>query len=122
MPTSSNLMSHLIWPMLGLVGVLFVLAGLLWWVRARLRDSSDDDGCSPLFLAEYREMVSRGELNEEDYRQIKDGLIARMGVGSPPSAVSGKDRLRRVEARPVEPDHPVEPAEEPDRGEEAEEE
>ena len=116
MPTPSNLMSHLIWPMLGLVAVLFVLAGLLWWVRAWLRDSSEDDGCSPLFLSEYREMVSRGELSEEEFRRIKDGLIARMGVGSPPSAVSGKDRPRRVEARPVEPE------EEWDRGEEVEEE
>lgn len=101
MPTPSNLMSHLIWPMLGLVGVLFVLAGLLWWVRAWLRDSSDDDGCSPLLLSEYREMVRRGELSEEEFRKIKDGLIARMGVGSPPSAPRGEGSPRRVETRPV---------------------
>ena len=101
MPTPSNLMSHLIWPMLGLVGVLFVLAGLLWWVRAWLRDSSDDDGCSPLLLSEYREMVRRGELSEEEFRKIKDGLIARMGVGSPPSAPRGEGMPRRVETRPV---------------------
>ncbi len=111
MPTPSNVMSHLIWPMLGLVGVLFVLAAVLWWVRAWLRDSSEDDGCSPLLLSEYREMVRRGELSEEEFRKIKDGLIARLGVGSPPSASSGTGLPRRVETRPVEED-PGEEAEE----------
>lgn len=86
MPNPSNVMSHLIWPMLGLVAVLFVLAWLLWLVRAWLRDSSEDDGCSPLLLSEYREMVSRGELSEEEFRNIKDGMLARLGVGSPPAS------------------------------------
>jgi hypothetical protein len=85
LPNPSHVMSHLIWPMLGLVGFLFVLAWLLWWVRAWLRDSSEDDGCSPLLLSEYREMVTRGELSEEEFRNIKDGLMARFGVGSSPA-------------------------------------
>lgn len=101
MPTISNLMSRLIWPMLGLVGGLLVLAGLLWWIKAWLRDSSEDDGCSPLLLSEYREMVARGELSEEEYRRIKDGMVARMGTGSSPTASRSQGPVRRLGSAPV---------------------
>jgi len=87
--------------MLGLVGGLLVLAGLLWWIKAWLRDSSEDDGCSPLLLSEYREMVARGELSEEEYRRIKDGMVARMGAGSSSAASGSPGPVRNLGSIPV---------------------
>lgn len=56
-------------------GIIFALAK--WWVRRQ----ADDCDHSSMSLGTYREMYENGELTEEEYRQIRDKMAAKMKGG-----------------------------------------
>ncbi len=77
---------RLIWPSLSLVAGLLVLATAVYYLKVWLRDRADDSGGELLLLTEYREMVRRGQLSEEEFRKIKGRMAAAMGVTPPQEA------------------------------------
>jgi hypothetical protein len=77
---------HSSWPwLLGLLVALGLLAWAIQWLRSRLFENSDAATSGGHLLDEYREMVRRGELSEEEYRFIKSR------VGGRPSPAVQKD-------------------------------
>ncbi|MCY2967186.1 MAG: hypothetical protein NT069_26710 [Planctomycetota bacterium] len=95
---------RLIWPSLSLVAGLLVLAAAVYYLKVWLRDRADDSGGQLLLLTEYREMVRRGQLSEEEFRKIKGRMAAALGVTP----------LREASISPTDVSPPVEGDTEPE--------
>ncbi len=72
--------SVLIWPVSATVLLLFLLAWLVWKLRAWWREDANDAETDHEILARYREMNLRGELSDEEYRSIKSQMAIRLGM------------------------------------------
>jgi hypothetical protein len=71
------LRDHFVELAIGLAGLLLMMLGAAYLVR-RLRDRADDDKNIPSeLITKYREMHSRGDLSETEYRTIKTVLATQ---------------------------------------------
>jgi len=72
--------SVLIWPISATVLLLFLMAWLVWKLRAWWREDANDAESDHEILARYREMNLQGELSDEEYRSIKSRMAIRLGM------------------------------------------
>jgi hypothetical protein len=81
----NQLTDELLWPLLAMSLGIVVLAVIIYAIRSWYHDGEGnaDDGLG--MLVEYREMVRRGELSEEEYRFIKSRVVSRVQSASPQS-------------------------------------
>lgn len=69
------------WPAQLVIGVtiLAVLSVVGWYVVAKFRDSTGDDGLSASeLLSNFREIHQQGDIDESEYRKIKTALGAKL--------------------------------------------
>ena len=59
------------------LALLTILVMIGWFVVLRFRDSTGDDETASDLIAKYRELHTRGDLNETEYRSIKSVLNSK---------------------------------------------
>ena len=65
-------------PLIATVGALGVLAVVIYLIRAWLRENDGPAASDHELLGEYREMNRRGELSDEEFRNIKGRMASRI--------------------------------------------
>jgi membrane protein required for beta-lactamase induction len=99
--TLHSLLDQAWWPVAAL-GVVLIVAGIVFSaIRAWLSDNSAGEESGSNLLDELREMRSRGELTEEEYRRIKSRLVTKRSTGTNPSpapSTSNKDAFSQAES------------------------
>lgn len=73
-------------PLLLVAAGIVVLAVLIYAIRSWYRDDADNSGDGLGMLCDYREMLRRGELTEEEYRFIKSRAVSRFDLRAPTSS------------------------------------
>lgn len=61
------------------IGLGIAISLLIWGalrIRAHFRDESDASGDNHLLLSQFRELRSKGELSEEEFRKLKSQVVA----------------------------------------------
>ncbi len=85
MQRPDRLFFEMMGPLLLVAAGLVVLAVLVYAIRSWYRDDADNSGDDLGMLGDYREMLRRGELTEEEYRFIKSRAVSRFGSRAPTS-------------------------------------
>ncbi|MBS0261965.1 MAG: hypothetical protein JSS02_08405 [Planctomycetes bacterium] len=81
---ASDVWHQAIYPLLGVSALILVLAVAVYLIRSWMRENDGPDDSAHDLLTEYREMHSRGELTDEEYRIIKGRMASRIGGNSEP--------------------------------------
>lgn len=71
------------------LAAIVILVVIAMWIRSRWFDNEDPAGSTTNLLLEYREMLRRGELTDEEYRLIKSRLFSQAGGNPPPVSEPG---------------------------------
>ncbi len=86
---------EIIWATVALAAALFVGAFIIWMVdRWRKRLTRDNEGIND--LTDYRHMLERGEITEEEYNKLRQRIrrpLRKDGSGRPADAGSEKPPL-----------------------------
>lgn len=72
-------------PLLLVAAGLVVLTVLVYAIRSLYREDADNTADGLGMLTDYREMLRRGELTEEEYRFIKSRAVSRIDSRVPTS-------------------------------------
>ena len=81
---SADVWHQAIYPLLGVAALILVLTVAVYLIRSWLRENDGPDVSAHDLLSEYREMHSRGELSDEEFRIIKGRMASRIGGASKP--------------------------------------
>jgi uncharacterized membrane protein len=65
-------------PLITTVAAIAVLAVVIYLIRSWLRENDGPAASDHELLAEYREMNRRGELSDEEFRNIKGRMASRI--------------------------------------------
>ncbi len=83
MRRTDQLFFEMMGPLLYVAAGLVVLTVLVYAIRSLYRDDADNAADGLGMLTDYREMLRRGELTEEEYRFIKSRAVSRIDSRAP---------------------------------------
>ncbi len=82
MPNASEVFQQALIPVATTVTAIGVLSAAIYAIRSWLRENDGPAASEHELLSEYREMVRRGELSDQEFRIIMGRMAPRIGGAS----------------------------------------